>query len=454
MLDLVIVPTLELGDRSYVVHDGHHAIVVDPQRDIDRILAILAERGLEAVAVGDTHMHNDYVTGGYGLATELGVDYLVFEGEQVSFARRPVADKEVLRLGNLEVTVLHTPGHTPTHISFVVRDPASDRAPVLLSGGSLLYGSVGRTDLISPELTRPLALDQWRSAHRFVEELPASTTLMPTHGFGSFCSSVSVEEASDSTLEGEQRVNIVFKYDSPESFADMLVATYDPFPAYYRHMGPANISGPAPLRIDRLAHLSVDEVTELRAHHEAAVVDIRPRKESLEGRPRGSLAFEYSSVFSTYLGWMHHYGRPIVLVSSDEATAREAAYSLGRIGIDEVRGWVEAEPLMEAWGTERLERISWQEYVQRYRGSDHTLLDLRNPSEARAMPIPGAQQIPIYFLEERFGEVNTSRPVVVHCAGGYRAAAGAAWLSAVKGVTPVVIDDGADVGAQLLAAEA
>ncbi|ACU53952.1 beta-lactamase domain protein [Acidimicrobium ferrooxidans DSM 10331] len=453
MLDLIIVPTLELGDRSYIVHDGRRAIVIDPQRDIDRMLAILAERGLEAVAVGDTHMHNDYVTGGYALAKELDVDYLVFEGEQVHFERRAVADREVLRLGDMEVTVLHTPGHTPTHISFVVRDPADDRPPVLLSGGSLLYGSVGRTDLISPEATYGLAKDQWHSAQRFATELPGPTILMPTHGFGSFCSSVSVEEAGDSTLDGEKRVNIVYKYDSAESFADMLVATYDPFPAYYRHMGPANVSGPAPLRIDSLPKLDVAQVTELRDHHEAAVVDIRPRKQSLEGRPAGTLAFEYSNVFSTYLGWLHHYGRPIVLVSSDEATAREAALSLGRIGIDEVRGWIEPEPLMDAWGVERLERISWQEYVQQYRGSDHTLLDLRNPSEARALPIPGAIQIPIYFLPNQIDEVATDRTVVVHCAGGYRAAAGAAWLSANKHIRPVVIDDGADVGAQLLAAQ-
>jgi len=451
MLDLVIVPTLELGDRSYVVHDGRHALIVDPQRDIDRMLAVLREHGLEPVAVGDTHMHNDYVTGGYALAKELGVDYLVFEGEQVQFQRRPVADKEVLRLGDMEVTILHTPGHTPTHISFAVRDPKGERPPILLSGGSLLYGSVGRTDLISPELTHSLAEDQWRSAHRLAEELPGATTLMPTHGFGSFCSSVSVEEAGDSTLDGERKVNIVFKYDSAKAFADMLVQTYDPYPAYYRHMGPANVSGPAPLRIDSLPKLDVATVTELRDHHDAVVVDIRPRKISLEGRPKGTLAFEYSSVFSTYLGWMHHYGRPIVLVSSDEATAREAATSLGRIGIDEVRGWIEPEPLMEAWGVETLERISWAEYVQRYRQSDHVLLDLRNPSEARSLPIPGAIQVPIYFMPERIDEIDTSKQVVVHCAGGYRAAAGAAWLSVTKGIKPVVIDDSHEVGAQLLA---
>ncbi len=370
----------------------------------------------------------------------------------MSFHRRAVADKEVVRYGDLEVTVLHTPGHTPTHISFVVRATGDDRPPVLLSGGSLLYGSVGRTDLISPELTRPLAEDQWRSAHRVVAELPGSTLLMPTHGFGSFCSSVSVEEASDSTLEGEQQVNIVFKYDSAESFADMLVATYDPFPAYYRHMGPANVSGPAALRIDSLPKLDVETVTELRDKHDAAVVDIRPRKVSLEARPAGTLAFEYSSVFSTYLGWMHHYDRPIVLVASDEATAREAALSLGRIGIDEVRGWIEPEPLMAAWGSEHLERISWQEYVQRFRGTEHTLLDLRNPSEARSLPIPGARQVPIYFLDQHVDELDTSKPIVVHCAGGYRAAAGAAWLSSTKHIKPIVIDDAADVGAQLLGA--
>jgi glyoxylase-like metal-dependent hydrolase (beta-lactamase superfamily II)/rhodanese-related sulfurtransferase len=450
MIDLVVIPTQELGDRSYIVHDGRYAVVIDPQRDIDRTLGYIKELNLEVTAVGETHMHNDYVTGGFGLAQELGVDYLVFEGEQVSYKRRSVADKDILRYGSFEIQILHTPGHTPNHISFVARAVNSDQTPIVMSGGSLLYGSVGRTDLISPDMTEELTRLQYRSAHRLVEELPGATLLMPTHGFGSFCSSIAVanDEQVEHTLDREKQVNVVFKYDNEDEFVKMLVASFDPYPAYYKHMGPANVSGPNAIKVDEVPVITAERAKEL-AESGAVLVDIRPRKDYLEAHAPGTLGFEYSSVFSTYYGWIHKFGTPIVLVTDSKETAKEAIISLGRIGIDDVKGVVDADELMALVGKTSTPRVSYEEYVAKYLNEDHQLLDVRNPSEQRASSFAKAVQVPLYFLEENFDKIDTSKPVVVHCAGGYRAAAAGSMLEN-KGCQVVVIDDSFDKGMALM----
>jgi hydroxyacylglutathione hydrolase len=156
-MDVVVIETPQLGDRSYLVHDGSVALVIDPQRDIDRVEAAAADAGVRITHVAETHLHNDYVTGGLVLSEAHGAEYLVNGADEVSFARVPVSDGQVLHVGRLVVRVVATPGHTHTHLSYVVRDDAHDGGPeAVFSGGSLLYGSVGRTDLVSPDDTAKL----------------------------------------------------------------------------------------------------------------------------------------------------------------------------------------------------------------------------------------------------------------------------------------------------------
>ncbi|MHB8189546.1 MAG: MBL fold metallo-hydrolase [Ferrimicrobium sp.] len=451
MVDLVIVPTLELGDRSYIVHDGRLAVVVDTQRDIDRTMGFVTELGLEVVAVGETHMHNDYVTGGFALASELGVDYLIYGDEAVSFARRGVHDREVLRYGELSVTVLHTPGHTPTHISFVVHSDRDGGAPVVLSGGSLLYGSVGRTDLIGPEMTEALTRSQYRSVHRLADELPDTTLVMPTHGFGSFCSSISVAEVGDSTLGGEKRINVAFQYANEDAFVEGLMKSYDPYPAYYSHMGPANLKGPAALRVDEVKAVDVTEALKLQKDG-VVLLDIRPRGDFLAAHAPGVINFEWSNVFSTYFGWHHDYGTSIVLVADSQKEAAEVVYSLGRIGIGDVVGFVLADALHAVTGTESVRRIDFAAYAGERESTQHQLLDLRNPSEHRLNRLPGAVQVPVYELLDHVYQLDRETPIYIHCAGGYRASAGASLLKR-DGFKVVVIDDSIDIGVGLLGSE-
>jgi hydroxyacylglutathione hydrolase len=199
-IDAITVIPLEtptLGDRSYLVHDGQVAFAVDPQRDIDRVLAVLDERGLGLTHVLESHIHNDYVTGGFALARRTGAAYLVNAEDTVSFQRIPVRDGEVVKIGpRMRVTAVATPGHTFTHLSYVLTDAGTGERMAVFSGGSLLYGATGRPDLLGPAHTGDLVRAQHASARRLARMLPDAAEVFPTHGFGSFCSATQSSAAS------------------------------------------------------------------------------------------------------------------------------------------------------------------------------------------------------------------------------------------------------------------
>ena len=208
-LTVLVIDTPTLGDRSYLVHDGEVAFVVDPQRDIDRVLTLLDEHGVRLTHVFETHIHNDYVTGSLALAERTGAQYLVNGEDDVSFTRTPVADGQVVEVGGrMRLTALATPGHTFTHLSYALthQQDGLDQSVGVFSGGSLLYGATGRPDLLGPEHTDDLVRHQHASAHRLAELLPDEAEVYPTHGFGSFCSATQ-SDATESTIGQERRTN-------------------------------------------------------------------------------------------------------------------------------------------------------------------------------------------------------------------------------------------------------
>src|SRR5262249_6589465 len=187
MAKVLTIETPPLGDRSYLVHDGTAALVIDPQRDTDRITALAADHGARITHVAETHIHNDYLTGGPALAAATGAAYLVNAADPVCFDRTPVADGDTIEVSDtLRVRALATPGHTFTHLSYVLE--SGGQIAGVFTGGSLLYGTTGRPDLLGPEHTGALARAQYASAHRLAAELPDAAPVFPPHGFGSFCS--------------------------------------------------------------------------------------------------------------------------------------------------------------------------------------------------------------------------------------------------------------------------
>jgi hydroxyacylglutathione hydrolase len=234
-MEIRTIETTSLGDRSYIVIDGTRAAVIDPQRDIDRILTELDRRGLTLTVVAETHLHNDYVTGGFELSNRTGATYVVPGGDQVDFDRLGAADGDEVPIGDeVVLRAVHTPGHTPHHLSYVAVDRGDPVA--VFTGGSLLYGTVGRTDLISDDATDELTRAQYRSAHRLAAELPAEVSVHPTHGFGSFCSSASSSGSDSSTIADEQRTNIALTASDEDSFVETLLSGLTAYPRYYAHM--------------------------------------------------------------------------------------------------------------------------------------------------------------------------------------------------------------------------
>ncbi len=424
MIEISAIETKSLGDRGYLVTEGETALVIDPQRDFDRVLRLSAERGAEISHVFETHLHNDYVTGGYALARATGAAYHVNAADQVTFERTPVADGDVIEAGGLRLRALATPGHTFTHLSYALEDAGSGTVIAVFTGGSLLYGSTGRTDLLGAEHQVELARAQHRSARRLARELPDAVAVCPTHGFGSFCSATQTTGTS-STIGDEKRVNPALMM-AEAAFVETTLAGLDAYPAYYAHMGPANAAGPgAPdLSPPRRA-----DAAELRRRIDAGewVVDLRSRTAFAAGHLCGALNFELGDSFVTYLGWLIPWGTPLTLIGATGADVAAAQRDLVRIGIDRLA----AAAAFAVADFAELERA-------RELGSV-VVLDVRRNGEWAQSRVPGAVHIPLHELPARIGELPGGQ-VWVHCHSGYRASVAASLLDAA-GVPVVLVDD-------------
>jgi hydroxyacylglutathione hydrolase len=439
-VDVHVVETPSLGDRSYLLTDGVVALVVDPQRDIDRVLDLAARLGVRITTVAETHGHNDYVSGGLELATVTGSAYLLPHDLGAEFAHTPVADGDTVEVGALRVGVLHTPGHTHHHVAYAV---GVDGAPpeVVLTGGSMLFGSSGRTDLVGPDDTDALTHAQYRSVRRLATELPGETRVLPTHGFGSFCSATPTSGES-STIAQQRAANPALTLDE-QSYVDALLAGLDAFPAYYAQMGPANRRGPAP--VDLSPPRAVDPA-ELRARLEAGewVIDLRARTAFAAGHLEGTRSFELSTNFLTYLGWLLPPGAPLTLLGETPQHVAEARRELVRIGIDDLAGAAVGRTEELAAGRP-LRSYAVSDFAglgRRLAADDATsvhVLDTRRHDERRAGHVTGSVHIPIHELQARLAEVPDGE-VWVYCGSGYRAAIAASILD-VPGRTVVHVDE-------------
>ncbi|MGV0601282.1 MBL fold metallo-hydrolase, partial [Mycolicibacterium pulveris] len=227
-MDVSIIETSGLGDRSYLVAHRGTAVVIDPQRDIDRVLMLAGAHAARITHVLETHLHNDYVTGGLELSRIVGAQYVVPAGDEVAYPRRAATDGEVIDAGPIRLEVMHTPGHTHHHVSYVLRDE-NDAIHGVFTGGSMLFGTTGRTDLISAEDTEELTRAQFRSVRKLADRLPADVPIYPTHGFGSFCSATPA--SGDASTIGEERHRNPALTQDEQSFVDELIAGLSAYPA-------------------------------------------------------------------------------------------------------------------------------------------------------------------------------------------------------------------------------
>ncbi|MGV4886792.1 MBL fold metallo-hydrolase [Streptomyces viridosporus] len=440
-VDTIEVPGL--GNRSYLAGGERTAVVVDPPRDIDRMVEAAARRGVRISHVVETHLHNDYVTGGPELARVTGAAYLVPAGARVRFERVPVHDgdrTDVDTGAGLVLRALATPGHTPHHTSYVLEENGT--AVAVFTGGSLLIGTVGRPDLVEPRLTEHLARAQHASAHRLAAELPEETAVLPTHGFGSFCSSTQAE-GSGTTIGEEKASNEALTRDVDTFVADLL-AGLDDIPAYYTHMGPVNATGPAPVDLTPPAVADAEEIAARLAAGEW-VVDLRNRVAFAEGHVSGSFNFEAEGQLATYLAWLIPWGKPVTLLAESPDQLAAAQRELVRVGIDRPAAAATGGPadwVREGEEPASFPRATFADLADRRPADGVVVLDVRRDAERAGGYVEGSVHIPVHTLHRRLDEVPDGE-VWVHCAGGMRAAIAASLLDAA-GRDVVAVDDSFD----------
>jgi hydroxyacylglutathione hydrolase len=438
-IHVLIIETPSLGDRSYVVHDGSVAVVIDPQRDIDRMLAEVDAASVRLTHVLETHVHNDYVSGGLALARRTGAEYVMCADDDARFERRGVTDGDEIVTGSLTIRAVHTPGHTHTHLSYVVCDPTG--APrAVFTGGSLLFGTVGRTDLVGEADTEELTRAQYRSGRRLVEDLPDDVVVYPTHGFGSFCASSGGGDRTAGTIADERMGNLVITIDDEDRFVERLLAGLTEHPAYYAHMSLLNLAGP--LEASLAPPLPV-EADELRRRLEAGewVVDLRSRTAFAADHLAGSISVELDDPFSTYVGWLIPWGSRLTLLAETSQDVADAQRQLVRIGIDQLGGAATGELDEVAPGVPRSAyRVTDFAGLAaaRERGQELVVLDVRRSDEWRSGHVESARNLPLHELVTHHHHVPDGE-LWVHCASGYRAAIAASLLA--RALFPVVLVD-------------
>ncbi len=425
-----------LGHQSYFVTDGTSGVaaVVDPRRDVDIYLDAASRAGTRITHILETHIHNDYVTGARELAARTGATIIASVEGQLKYEYQAVHDGERIQVGELNFQVVATPGHTPEHVSYVVYEPGSTTPYAVFTGGSMLIGGAGRTDLLGPEMTLTLTRQQYHSLLRLLNTLSDSVFVYPTHAAGSFCVASAVSSTRSTTIGQEKLVSPAVQAQNEEDFVQRQIAGYGPYPRYYEHMHDINQGGPRILgTMPEASALSAQEVQE-RIAGGTPLVDGRRREVFADEHIPGSLNIELDSSFGTYVGWLLPFNTPLMLLIEDEEGRREAVVQLVRIGYEQVQGYLDGG--IQAWKAaafpvESFEHIDLDTLYQRWSGPEHlTVVDVRADDEWRAGHIPDALHFHVGDLPQHIDELPNDRPLATICRTGYRAEIAASILAA------------------------
>jgi hydroxyacylglutathione hydrolase len=440
VIEIVTIETPSLGDRTYLATDGASALVIDPQRDIGRVLAVATARGVVVTHVFETHIHNDYISGGFALARQSGAAYHVNAADAVAFSRVGISDGDTIAVGqSMRVRVIATPGHTFTHLAYALEDAATGEVTAVFTGGSLLHGSSGRPDLLGSEHTLTLAAAQYASTRRLARMLPDRATVCPTHGFGSFCAATTAR-VTGSTIGDEKRSNPALTLEE-DSYVASLVGSLDAYPAYYARMAPANMAGADAPDQAPPARVSAGELRQ-RIGAGQWVVDLRDRRAFAAGHVPGSLSFEYGDSFAAYLGWLMPWGTPLTLVGETGRNIAAAQRDLARIGIDRLAGAaITCSGGWSAWPPLATYPVSdYQGLAAVWDRQDFAVLDVRRASERARGYIAGSVHMPLHELSGRMRQLPRGL-LWVHCQAGYRASIAASLLHAADYTVTAVDDD-------------
>lgn len=413
-----------LGNSAYLIgsHETKKGILIDPLRDVDRYLHAASELGLTLTHVLDTHLHADFVSGNREIAHQTGAVIGASAEAKVGFEHHPLTEDSVIDLGAFQIRVMATPGHTPEHISFLIVEPDNKTPSALFSGGALIVGGAARTDLLTPELTQPLARQLYQTIHKKLLKLPDELEVFPTHGAGSFCVAP-VSSDRTTTIGRERAANPLALAGSEEEFVRRALAGLPSYPTYYKYMRGVNQKGARILGgVPALKPFSASEVKALMDDG-VVVLDVRHNTQFGAGHIPNAYGIRADAPLVTWAGWMIPFGSRILLVAEDSAQRSEATRQLIRIGYDDLVGYLEGG--IEAWAREYpVETVQSMDARElRERLNEVALVDVRMKSEWEAGHIPGA----IHFEGGRIAweelPFPKDKPLAIQCASGNRSMA-------------------------------
>lgn len=392
------------------------ALVIDATRDVDQYVNTAQQEGLRITQVTETHIHADYVSGSRELAHRTGASLCLSDEGDADWKyqfphQRRLKDGDRITIGNVAVDVMHTPGHTPEHLTFLVTDAGADKPIAAVTGDFMFVGDVGRPDLLERAANMAGTMEKgarvlWASLQKFAQ-LDEWLQLWPGHGAGSACGK-GISSIPSSTLGYERRFNWAFACKTEQEFVDKVLAGQPEPPKYFAVMkqvnkqGPAIIGGtPMPPAID-----SIDA-------RSSVVIDTRPAEEFGRGHLPGALNIPFSGSFVTWAGWLIPYDRDFYVISDSPDQVRRA---LALIGLDRIAGFL---PTSAAAGDVTVPQVSASELVS---SDDITVIDVRSANEWAAGHIPGAIHIPLGYLSDRVADIPAGRRIVVQCQSGARSA--------------------------------
>lgn len=437
---MAVTPLVDegLGNSAYVVDLGDGgALVVDPARDPRPYAAELDRRGLAPRWVVETHLHADFVSGGRELVA-MGAELAAPTASRLASPHRPLADGEELDLGGLVLEVIATPGHTPEHLSYLLRDGA--RPVALFSGGTLMAGGVARTDLLSPELTEPLARQAYRSIHQRLFALPDDLPVYPTHGAGSFCSAAPGGERT-TTIGAEKAANPLFALDEG-AFVARLLEGYGSYPPYFLELREVNragveVHGPQPPRLPRLSAKEVEQA----AADGAALVDTRDIAAFAAGHVPGSISNPWRAPFATWLGWLVPREAPVLFVTGPGVDEHDLVWAALTIGFERLAGVLDGG--MDAWKASG-RPVATTPLVGADEAAGRRIVDIRQRPEYAAGHVAGATHVELGHLTTGAPDRVDDGPVLVHCGHGERAMSAASLLERAGHEDVAVLAGGLD----------
>ena len=445
----------KLAQTSYLIGcaGAGQAIVIDPNRDVDQYIQAAAAEGARVTHITETHIHADFCSGARELAARSGGTlYLSDEGDadwKYAFA---AADHAVLlkhgdhiTVGNVGLEVVHTPGHTPEHICFLITDRAAADEPIAAATGDFIFvGDVGRPDLLEKAANMKGTMEVgarqlWTSLAAF-RGRPDWLQIWPGHGAGSACGK-GISAIPHSTLGYEKRFNWALQCKTEQEFVDNVLAGQPDPPRYFAEMKRLNKVGPRVLGgFTRPPQRASVELAEVLASG-APVFDARPAVDFALGAVPGTLSVPMNGSFTTWMGWFAPYAADFYLIG-DAATIDTAVRDLAMIGLDRIAGWFDTTAISDWASTSsrplsQVPQIGVDDLTESLNHHAVTLIDVRNANEWAVGHIAGAIHIPLGRLGERFAEIPQGKPIVMQCAGGARSLIGASVLKA-RGVDRVI----------------